>query len=276
MLRRGQLGLQRRQQRQILFQLALGRNPRRGGRAAERIGLAHQLDVVVVGLDHAVQGRQLRAQGRDGHRLQGDVRGQGQIGRLGPASLRLGPRAGRLDAAAVAPEQVQVVADRPAHRVEAEGGVGERHPAEAGEAEGLEVGALAVGAGVQAGLGPRLTPRLGQGRTGLTQGRVGLGQGRTVFQRLADDGVQRRRSQRQPPGPSRGRGRVQPRLARHGFTPRRVAGRSRRGRTSEVGPHRRATTGQPGQAHGGEQHLAAVNRQRHGSSRSSRPAWACA
>jgi hypothetical protein len=84
-----------------------------------------QVDIGLVGGDHLVHAGDLGVERGDGQGLQSDIGRQGQIGGLAAPGLGFDPGRGALDPALVPAEQVEVVADRAADRIEAEGRIAE-------------------------------------------------------------------------------------------------------------------------------------------------------
>ena len=198
--RRRHLVLVRRNRRLVLSQLGLdGGHVRRCG-AARRIGLSDHVQVGLVVGDDVAEGVDVDGGVTDGEVLDHHLAGQRQIGGVQFAGLLVRVGLQRFARAAHAPEQVEVVADRAADRVEVELRIGREEKANGfrrGEARRAEVGALARIAAVgvheqEAGADPY----------GLARGReAGAGglERPVVGDRLAHQGVEVRHLEQRPP-----------------------------------------------------------------------------
>ena len=210
-----------------------------GERAFARVlALLRQIDVALIVGEERIGGIDSRADRGDRQHLIHHLAGEGEVRGLRLALLRLGLGGGLFDTAALLAEQIEIVTDAAADRIEIEHRIaGETGQRARLEAEAGEIGFLMLGAGIGIDLRQLAAARGGDlFARGGERGVAGLQAG-VVGDRLIDQRIERGRIERCPPaqrGALAGK-RGRPRRGLGQRIVRRAIGRSaRRGRTLEI------------------------------------------
>ena len=225
---------------------------------AAKPALLCDIDVARIVLEDGLRRRDARADRGDRQHLVDDLAGQSEVGGVGATTLRLALRGGLLDLTPDSAEQIEIVADPAADRIQLEIGIpgkAERaavHQAEAGEVDLFLLGAC-IGVDLrQFAAGDRAHVLSGGEERGVA-GRKAV----IVRHRAIDERIELRRSERLPPeagGAGAGIGLWLAGDRRLLLGGRQIGGRRRHGRALEIGADRTAGERRCGEEEGEQAH----------------------